>query len=160
MSLPGACVVWYGFDAEDLVVSSQEGRLKVRNVRERPGVSLCVYDPDDPESRYVEVRGTATIAPTRGRLKPPSIAGQALFRACPAIEGNLCRGRLAQVWRVETRRTPAASGRAAASATCRPQPVTSSVSPPGQFSAQATRQPTFTAPHSAVASASRPDGFG
>ncbi|MEV0845758.1 PPOX class F420-dependent oxidoreductase [Streptomyces sp. NPDC049954] len=64
---PASSVVWYGLDGDDLVVSSQEGRLKVRNARERPGVSLCVYDPAAPETSYVEVRGTASVEEDEGR---------------------------------------------------------------------------------------------
>jgi PPOX class probable F420-dependent enzyme len=63
---PATSVVWYGLEGDELVVSSQQGRLKVRNAEQRPAVSLCVYDPDDPE-RYVEVRGTVRVAEDEGR---------------------------------------------------------------------------------------------
>ncbi|EDY42356.1 PPOX class F420-dependent oxidoreductase [Streptomyces sp. SPB074] len=63
---PAASVVWYGLDGDDIVVSSQEGRVKVRNAALRPPVSLCVYDPQDPQ-RYVEVRGTAQVSEDEGR---------------------------------------------------------------------------------------------
>ncbi|EFK99806.1 conserved hypothetical protein [Streptomyces sp. SPB78] len=63
---PATSVVWYGLDGDDIVVSSQEGRLKVRNAQRRPAVSLCVYDPEDPQ-RYVEVRGTALVSEDEGR---------------------------------------------------------------------------------------------
>ncbi|MEV8015187.1 PPOX class F420-dependent oxidoreductase [Streptomyces sp. NPDC086554] len=58
---PQTSVVWAGWDGDDLVISSQEGRRKVLNARSEPRVSLTVYDRADP-LRYVEVRGTATVS--------------------------------------------------------------------------------------------------
>ncbi|MGC0419768.1 PPOX class F420-dependent oxidoreductase [Embleya sp. AB8] len=57
---PQTSVVWVGRDGDDVLISSQAGRLKDRNLRRDPRASLTVYDPADPEV-YVEIRGTATI---------------------------------------------------------------------------------------------------
>ncbi|WP_435245380.1 PPOX class F420-dependent oxidoreductase [Streptomyces sp. NRRL F-5630] len=70
---PATSVVWYGLDGDDIVVSSQEGRLKVRNARLRPAVSLCVYDPEDPQ-RYVEVRGAALVSEDEERATAVRLA--------------------------------------------------------------------------------------
>ncbi|MFF7205152.1 PPOX class F420-dependent oxidoreductase [Streptomyces sp. NPDC008141] len=57
---PQTSVVWVARDGDDLVISSQAGRVKDRNIAADPRVSLTVYDREDP-LRYLEVRGTATI---------------------------------------------------------------------------------------------------
>ncbi|MFD3439290.1 PPOX class F420-dependent oxidoreductase [Streptomyces sp. NPDC058685] len=63
---PQTSVVWVARDGDDLVVSSQAGRVKDRNIAADPRVSLTVYDREDP-LRYLEVRGTATITEDTGR---------------------------------------------------------------------------------------------
>jgi PPOX class probable F420-dependent enzyme len=63
---PQTSVVWVGRDGDELVVSSQAGRRKERNIRRDPRVSISVYDRDDPQ-QYVEVRGVATISEDIGR---------------------------------------------------------------------------------------------
>jgi PPOX class probable F420-dependent enzyme len=49
-----------------LVISSQAGRRKERNIRRDPRVSISVLDRDDP-LQYVEVRGVATVTEDVGR---------------------------------------------------------------------------------------------
>lgn len=39
-----------------MLVNSARGRLKDKNMRQRPQVALSIQDPDDPY-RYLEVRG-------------------------------------------------------------------------------------------------------
>jgi PPOX class probable F420-dependent enzyme len=63
---PQTSVVWVGRDGGDLLVSTADGRRKVRNMRRDPRVSLTVYDSADPQ-RYVEVRGLATVTEDVGR---------------------------------------------------------------------------------------------
>ncbi|MEU3395139.1 PPOX class F420-dependent oxidoreductase [Streptomyces filamentosus] len=58
---PQTSVVWVGRDGDDVLVSSQDGRRKVKNVRADARVSLLLLDRRDPE-RYTEIRGTATVA--------------------------------------------------------------------------------------------------
>jgi PPOX class probable F420-dependent enzyme len=48
--------VWVDFDGQNLLVNSAKGRLKDRNMRRNPRVSLAISDPDNPY-RYIEVRG-------------------------------------------------------------------------------------------------------
>jgi PPOX class probable F420-dependent enzyme len=40
---PQTSVVWVGRDGTDLLISTADGRRKVRNVARDPRVSLCVY---------------------------------------------------------------------------------------------------------------------
>ncbi|MEV0320344.1 PPOX class F420-dependent oxidoreductase [Streptomyces sp. NPDC050658] len=70
---PQTSVVWVGWDGDDLVVSSQEGRRKVLNAEREPRVSLTVYDRADP-LRYVEVRGTATVGVDADRKVAAALA--------------------------------------------------------------------------------------
>jgi len=63
---PQTSVVWVGRDGDELVISSQAGRRKERNIRRDPRVSISVYDRDDPQ-QYAEVRGVATVTEDFGR---------------------------------------------------------------------------------------------
>ncbi|MFF8814746.1 PPOX class F420-dependent oxidoreductase [Streptomyces pactum] len=63
---PQTSVVWVTREGDDLLISTQEGRRKERNVVRDPRVSLTVYDPRGP-LRYLEVRGTATVTEDHGR---------------------------------------------------------------------------------------------
>lgn len=53
---PHVTPVWFNTENEYLLVNSQKGRVKDRNMRERPKVSLLITDPADPY-RYIMVRG-------------------------------------------------------------------------------------------------------
>ena len=53
-------MVWVGRDADDLLFSTIEGRIKHRNMRRDPRVSVTVIDSSDPEN-YVELRGRVSI---------------------------------------------------------------------------------------------------
>ncbi len=49
--------IWLMHDGENLLVNSVRGRLKDRNLRARPQVSLCVVDPDN-QYHYISIQGT------------------------------------------------------------------------------------------------------
>ncbi|MCX5200695.1 PPOX class F420-dependent oxidoreductase [Streptomyces sp. NBC_00237] len=70
---PQTSPVWVGRDGDELLVSTQDGRLKVRNMRRDPRVSLTVYAASDPGA-YVEVRGVAEIAEDEGRALAVALA--------------------------------------------------------------------------------------
>lgn len=72
---PQTSVVWVGRDGGDLLISTADGRRKVRNIARDPRVSLCAYDKDDPE-QYVEVRGLAAVSADTGRRLAVSMAEQ------------------------------------------------------------------------------------
>ncbi|GAA2261288.1 PPOX class F420-dependent oxidoreductase [Streptomyces amakusaensis] len=63
---PQTSVVWLGVEGEEVIISSQRGRQKVKNIEADPRVSLSVCDPRQPD-RYIEVRGTATVVEDTGR---------------------------------------------------------------------------------------------
>ena len=48
--------VWFEWDGEHLLINSQKGRKKDRNLRARPQVGISIQDPDDPY-RYLGIQG-------------------------------------------------------------------------------------------------------
>ena len=59
-------VVWAKRDGDTVLFATVRGRLKERNMRRDPRVSLSVFDLEDP-LKYVEVRGRAEITEEGGR---------------------------------------------------------------------------------------------
>ena len=53
---PQVTPVWVDFDGKHIRVNTAVGRLKDKNMRRDPRVSLSIQDPDNPY-RYLEVRG-------------------------------------------------------------------------------------------------------
>lgn len=53
---PQVTPVWFNTDGEYILINSAKGRVKDRNMRTRPSVSLCIADPSDPY-RYIQIRG-------------------------------------------------------------------------------------------------------
>jgi PPOX class probable F420-dependent enzyme len=63
---PQTSAMWVGRDGDELLFSTVAGRLKERNIRRDPRVSVTIMDSDDPE-QYTEIRGTATIVEEGGQ---------------------------------------------------------------------------------------------
>ena len=63
---PQTSVMWVGRDGNDLLFSTVAGRVKHRNMRRDPRVSVTVVDSADPEN-YVELRGRVSMTPDVGR---------------------------------------------------------------------------------------------
>jgi PPOX class probable F420-dependent enzyme len=59
---PQQTEVWFYSDGDDLLLSLNTGRQKVKNLRERPQCSLLILDPANTQ-RYLEIRGDAEITP-------------------------------------------------------------------------------------------------
>lgn len=53
---PQLTPVWFDSDDEHILVNTNEGRVKDRNMKERPQVAMVIQDPADPY-RYLQVRG-------------------------------------------------------------------------------------------------------
>jgi PPOX class probable F420-dependent enzyme len=53
---PQVTPVWIDFDGKHLIVNSAKGRVKDRNMRRDPRVSLALIDPDNPY-RHLQVQG-------------------------------------------------------------------------------------------------------
>lgn len=48
--------VWFNISGEYILVNTARGRIKDKNMRVRPDVTLCISDPSNPY-RYLQVRG-------------------------------------------------------------------------------------------------------
>jgi len=53
---PQVTPVWFNTDGTYILINTAEGRLKDRNMRARPDVTLCIADPANPY-RYIQIRG-------------------------------------------------------------------------------------------------------
>lgn len=53
---PQVTPVWCDFDGKHILVNSAKGRVKDRNMRRDPRVSLALIDPDNPY-RYLQLQG-------------------------------------------------------------------------------------------------------
>jgi PPOX class probable F420-dependent enzyme len=53
---PQVTPVWCDFDGTHVLVNSAKGRVKDRNMRRDPRVSLALIDPDNPY-RYLQMQG-------------------------------------------------------------------------------------------------------
>lgn len=65
---PQVTPVWFDYDGEFLYVDSAEGRLKDRNIRRDPRVTLEVQDPANPY-RYIEIRGVVEVVTKDGAVE-------------------------------------------------------------------------------------------
>jgi PPOX class probable F420-dependent enzyme len=54
--MPQVTPVWIDYDGEYILVNSQQGRKKDRNMRKRSQVALSILDPDD-SYRYLGIQG-------------------------------------------------------------------------------------------------------
>jgi PPOX class probable F420-dependent enzyme len=52
---------WVDWDGEHVLINTAEGRVKPRNIRERPVISVLVVNHDDPY-QYVSITGPAEIS--------------------------------------------------------------------------------------------------
>ncbi len=62
---PQVTPVWFDYDGEFILVDSAEGRLKDRNIRRDPRVTIEIQDPENPY-RYVEIRGQVEVVTNEG----------------------------------------------------------------------------------------------
>ncbi|MFB7052805.1 PPOX class F420-dependent oxidoreductase [Streptomyces vinaceus] len=72
---PQSSVVWVARDGDELLISTEQGRRKERNIARDARVGLTVFDTANP-FMYVEIRGTATLAEDTGRKVAVLIAEQ------------------------------------------------------------------------------------
>jgi PPOX class probable F420-dependent enzyme len=62
---PQVTPVWIDYDGKSLIVNTAKGRMKDRNMRRDPRVSLSILDPENPY-RYLEVRGKVSEVTEKG----------------------------------------------------------------------------------------------
>ena len=62
---PQVTPVWFDIDGEYILINTNEGRVKDRNMKARPRVAMTIQDPSDPY-RYLGVRGEVVNYTTSG----------------------------------------------------------------------------------------------
>ncbi|WP_327132859.1 PPOX class F420-dependent oxidoreductase [Streptomyces sp. NBC_01343] len=72
---PQSSVVWVARDGGELLISTEQGRRKQRNIARDARVGLTVFDTANPFV-YVEIRGTATVTEDTDREVAVLIAEQ------------------------------------------------------------------------------------
>lgn len=63
--MPQVTPVWIDSDGDYILINSQEGRKKDRNLRARGQVGISIQDPDDPY-RYLGIQGRVVEITTEG----------------------------------------------------------------------------------------------
>lgn len=53
---PQVTPVWFSTDGEHILINTNEGRVKDKNMKARKHVAMTIQDPNDPY-RYVGIRG-------------------------------------------------------------------------------------------------------
>lgn len=53
---PQVTPVWFSVDGDDILINTNEGRAKDRNMKARPRVAMVIQDPND-QDRYLGMRG-------------------------------------------------------------------------------------------------------
>ena len=57
--------VWCSYDGQHILVNTEKGRVKYRNMHERPQVTLLLINPDNVY-HWIEVRGTVAAETEKG----------------------------------------------------------------------------------------------
>ncbi|MCM1965683.1 PPOX class F420-dependent oxidoreductase [Streptomyces sp. NPDC002812] len=70
---PQSSVVWVTRDGDEILISTERGRRKERNIARDARIGLTVFDLANP-FLYAEIRGTATVTEDTGRAVAVRIA--------------------------------------------------------------------------------------
>jgi len=62
---PQVTPVWFDWDGRHIRVNTARGRVKDKNLRRTPAVSLAIMDPDNPY-RYVQIKGRVAAVTEAG----------------------------------------------------------------------------------------------
>ena len=62
---PQVTPVWFDWDGRHIRVNTARGRVKDRNLRRTPAMSLAIMDPDNPY-RYVQIKGRVAAVTETG----------------------------------------------------------------------------------------------
>ena len=62
---PQVTPVWFNTDSEYILINTEAGRIKDKNMQARPHVALVIQDPNDPY-RYIQIRGKIAERTTKG----------------------------------------------------------------------------------------------
>ena len=62
---PQVTPIWFNVDDDHILINTNEGRIKDRNMKARPKVAFVIQDPKTPY-RYVQIRGEIAERNTQG----------------------------------------------------------------------------------------------
>ncbi len=62
---PQVTPVWFNTDGEYILINTNEGRAKDKNMKARPKVAFVIQDPKTPY-RYIQIRGEIAEHTTKG----------------------------------------------------------------------------------------------
>lgn len=62
---PQVTPIWFDHDDEHILINTNEGRIKDRNMKARPKVAMTIMNLNDPY-RYVQIRGEVAAYTTEG----------------------------------------------------------------------------------------------
>jgi PPOX class probable F420-dependent enzyme len=62
---PQVTPVWFSTDGEHILINTNEGRVKDKNMKARPKVAMTIQDPND-RYRYLGIRGEVISYTTEG----------------------------------------------------------------------------------------------
>ncbi|MBT3336428.1 MAG: PPOX class F420-dependent oxidoreductase [Anaerolineae bacterium] len=62
---PQVTPVWFNADEDHILVNTAAGRVKDKNMQERPHVAVVIQDPCDPY-RFMQIRGKIAERTTQG----------------------------------------------------------------------------------------------
>ena len=62
---PQVTAVWFSWDGENILINTAEGRVKDRNMRERPEVAMLIANPGNPY-RFIQIRGKVVEITEKG----------------------------------------------------------------------------------------------
>jgi PPOX class probable F420-dependent enzyme len=62
---PQVTPVWFSIDGDHILINTNEGRVKDRNMKARPNVAMVIQDPDTPY-RYLGLQGVVESYTTEG----------------------------------------------------------------------------------------------
>jgi len=62
---PQVTPVWFDWDGSHIRVNTAKGRIKAKNMRSRPTVSLAIMDPENPY-RYLQIKGRVAFVAETG----------------------------------------------------------------------------------------------
>ncbi|MDD2923355.1 MAG: TIGR03618 family F420-dependent PPOX class oxidoreductase [Anaerolineales bacterium] len=62
---PQVTPIWFNMDEDYILINTNEGRTKDKNMKARPKVALVIQDPKTPY-RYIQIRGEIAEHTTQG----------------------------------------------------------------------------------------------
>jgi len=77
---PQASIVWANRDGNDILVNTERGRQKERNMQRDPRVTLMFIDPTN-QFRFMEIRGIVTEITEDGALEHRDLLGKSYLGA-------------------------------------------------------------------------------